>query len=269
MTRSFLLIAMFCTPLTAQAATLISDDAGMTVSDNGTITVWRVEPGGSDNVFLSSLYLRRAGESGESTLSSSLGLIEETQNSPDTLRRSYGGNGLDARVDYTLSGGVSGSRSSTFTRSVTLTNTTDTQTSFALFDYTDFDIRFDPLNQRDQATLIAPGVIETVSTSVPFAITTTVTPTPDAHQITDFLTAYFAFFIDQDGATILPSTPAIGEPFPIEPGDNAFAFEWGISLDAGESITISQTSTLAPIPLPASALLLLFGLAGFAAFRRR
>ena len=185
------------------------------------------------------------------------------------LRQRYGGNGLDAVVDYELAGGPEGSRSATLSRSVTLTNTADTLISLTLFDYTDLDIRFNPQNQLDQATLIASDVIETVSENSSIVITTTVSPTPDAHQITDFLTLYFAFFIDQDGATALPSTPALGEPFPVPAGDNAFAFEWGFDLAAGESVTVSQTSVLAPIPLPAPAALLLAGLGMFALLGRR
>ncbi|MEM8957711.1 MAG: calcium-binding protein [Pseudomonadota bacterium] len=269
MIRTLLLLALVAMPLAVPAATLTSGDSESTVSDDGLITVWRVEPDGSDNIFLSGLYLRRDGETSESSLAAALGLIEEIQDTPDMLRRRYGGNGLDAVVDYRLTGGPEGSRSAILSRSVTLTNTADTPISLTLFDYTDLDIRFNPQDQLDQATLIAPGVIETVSANSPIVITTTVTPTPDAHQITDFLTLYFAFFLDQDGPTALTDTPALGEPFPVPAGDNAFAFEWGFDLAAGESVTVSQTSVLAPVPLPAAAALLLSGLGAFAALRGR
>ena len=72
MIRVLPLIALLAMPLSVSVATLTSGDAELTVSENGIVTVWRVEPDGSDNVFLSGLYLRRDGETSESTLADSL-----------------------------------------------------------------------------------------------------------------------------------------------------------------------------------------------------
>lgn len=258
-----------CAPAAAGAATLTSGPSEVTVADDGTVTVWRVEEGGSDNVFLSAYYLRLAGDDGEATFPTIFGVPVVEQPSPDVLGLSFAGDPIEARLDYRLTDGPELGRT-TLERSATLTNTGTEIVEFVLFDYTDLDIRFDPLNQRDQATLVAPGVVETVSASVPVTIVSEVTPTPDQYLISDFLTLALAFLIESDGVTTLPNTPALGEAFPETPGDNAFAFGWEVSLAPGESFTAAQSSTLATaVPVPASLVLMLGGIGALALVRRR
>ncbi len=264
-----LLALVTLTPATAGAAVLTSGSSELTVQDSdGIVTVWRTEPGGSDNVFLSSYYLRLEGQNGEDSFQDAFGDPVVSQPSPDRLSLSYSSGAIEGRLDYAIFGDLQPGRS-TMQRSATITNLGTDILNFALFDYTDLDIRFDPTNQRDTAVLTQPGVIETTSASAPISIVTTVTPTPDQYQITDFLTLFLAFRADSDGATTLPNTPGLGEPFPTTPGDNAFAFGWEVSLAPGESFTASHSSTLTAIPLPATLPLLLTGLAGLAFARRR
>lgn len=266
---AFLLALITLTPARAGAVVLTSGSSELTIQDSsGIVTVWRTEPGGSDNVFLSSYYLRLDGQSGEGTFQDIFGDPVVSQPSPDRLSLSYGNGSIEGRLDYAIFGDLPSGRS-TMARSATIINRGTDPLNFTLFDYTDLDIRFDPTNQRDTAVLTQPGVIETNSASAPISIVTTVTPTPDQYQISDFITLYLAFFLDTDGATTLPNTPALGVPFPVPPGDNAFAFGWEVSLAPGESFTASHSSTLTAIPIPATALLMLTGLAALAFGRRR
>ena len=265
---AFLLALITVMPAAASAAVLTSGSSALTVNDNGIVTVWRTQPGGPDNVFLSSYYLRLDGQDGEETFQDQFGDPVVSQPSADRLSLSYSNGAIEGRLDYAIFGDLEPGRS-IMQRSATITNQGTETLNFTLFDYTDLDILFDPTNQRDTASLMEPGVIETNSASAPISIVSTVTPTPGQYQISDFLTLYFAFFIDNDGATTLPNTPGLGVPFPAEPGDNAFAFGWEVALAPGESFTATHSSVLTALPLPATLPLMMVGLAALALVRRR
>ena len=268
--RLTLLLALITVmPAAAGAAVLTSGSSELTIQDNdGTVTVWRTQPGGSDNIFLSSYYLRLEGQDGEGTFQDQFGDPVVSQPSEDRLSLSYSSGAIEGRLDYAIFGDLQPGRS-IMQRSATITNQGTETLNFTLFDYTDLDILFDPTNQRDTASLTEPGVIETNSASAPISIVSTVTPTPDQYQITDFLTLFFAFRADTDGATTLPNTPGLGAPFPAEPGDNAFAFGWEVALAPGESFTTTHSSVLTALPLPATLPLMMVGLAALALVRRR
>ena len=268
--RLTLLLALITVmPAAAGAAVLTSGSSELTIQDNdGTVTVWRTQPGGSDNIFLSSYYLRLDGQDGEETFQDQFGDPVVSQPSADRLSLSYSSGAIEGRLDYAIFGDLQPGRS-IMQRSATITNQGTETLNFTLFDYTDLDILFDPTNQRDTASLTEPGVIETNSASAPISIVSTVTPTPDQYQITDFLTLFFAFRADTDGATTLPNTPGLGVPFPAEPGDNAFAFGWEVALAPGESFTTTHSSVLTALPLPATLPLMMVGLAALALVRRR
>lgn len=272
MTIAAALAAALATGLAAAASaatfTLTDAAATATVTSRNGVTVWRTD-GGRDNVFISNWYLRRAGEDGELPLSEAIAFPTASQPAPGTLELSFDGAPLSAALRYDLIGGEPGSRRSTLRREATLTNAGDETLSLFLFDYTDFDIRFDQLDQRDQSVLEAPGVIRTRSASFPLEILTRVSPAPQQWEIADFFTLYTRFFIDLDGATTLPNTPAIGEPFPTPPGYNAFAFGWEFDLAPGARFTALHESTIAPIPAPAALPLLATGLFALRAAARR
>lgn len=256
-------------PLGAGAATFtLSDGAAQaTVSDRNGVTVWKTD-GGRDNIFFSNFYLRRAGDAGEQPLSAFIGEPTAAATA-NAVTLSFVGDTLSAVLETTLEGGAPGSSRSTLTRSLSLTNTGDVAQSLFLFDHVDFDIRFDQLAQADQSVQSAPGHVVTRSASFPLAITTRVTPAPQSWEITDFFTLYTRFFLDRDGPTTLPNTPALGVAFPTPPGDNAFAFGWAFDLAPGARFAVSNTSTIAPVPLPPAALLLAAGLAGLGIASRR
>lgn len=266
---TFLLGLITFMPVAAGAAVLTSGSSELTIQDStGIVTVWRTQPGGSDNVFLSSFYLRLDGQAGESTFQDTFGDPVVSQPSADRLSLSYSNGSIEGRLDYAIFGDLEPGQS-TMERSATITNLGTDVLNFTLFDYTDLDILFDPTNQRDTATLTEPGVIETRSASAPISVVTTVTPTPDQYELSDsFLPLYFAFFVDNDGATTLSNTPGVGVTFPATPEDTAFAFGWEVSLAPGESFTATHSSTLTAIPLPATLSLLMVGLAGLALARR-
>ncbi|WP_333835271.1 hypothetical protein [Rubrimonas sp.] len=256
-------------PLAVQAATfsLIDGAAEATVSDRNGVTVWRTD-GGRDNIFIGNYYVRRAGDSRELPLSEFIAEPSASQ-TLNAVSLSFRDDTLEATLDTALKGGAPGSSRSTLTRSLSLTNVGETTQSLFLFDYTDFDIRFDQLAQADQTVQSSPGRLVTRSGSFPLTIETVVTPEPQSWEIADFFTLYTRFFIDLDGPTTLPNTPALGAPFPVPAGDNAFAFGWAFDLAPGATFSVSNTSTIAPVPLPPAALLLIAGLVGLGMASRK
>ncbi|WP_310476265.1 PEPxxWA-CTERM sorting domain-containing protein [Sandarakinorhabdus sp.] len=161
----------------------------------------------------------------------------------------------------------------TLSKTVSFTNLSAAAIDFHLFDYTDFDIRFNALTQLDTARLVSPGRIITSSSSIPFSIDASAQVAADRYQISNFITPYFQFFIDQDGPTTLPNTPALGAEFPATPGDTAFAFQWSRMIAPGDSFTVGQVARYLPtssVPEPANWAYFIagFGLIGIAARRR-
>ena len=255
-------------PAISQAAVITDLGSEVTIDPFGNITVWRTEPDGSDNVFISSYYFRQEGAPQERLFIDAFGDPVVSQPSDNALSLAFSDSAFSATLDYSVTGGGVGSNTSTLRRSATLENISNEIVTFTLFDYTDFDILFNPTDQRDQSTLTEPGRIETLSASSILQIITQVTPVPDEYQITDFLTLLFAFRTD-DGVTTLDNTPAQGTPFPTPAGDNAFAFGWRVILEPGQSFTATQTSVLSPVPVPPAAPVFLLGLGGLAWARRK
>lgn len=257
--------------ISAQAAsfTLTDNNSEITVNDRNGITVWYVD-GSPDNVFISNYYYRIGATGNEFPFFDGLGTPTVTQPTDNQLEFTYTGTDIEAVVNYQLSGEDLGSNRSFINKSVTLTNLSPQNLDFHLFDYSDFDIKFNQLDQRDQAIALDFGTILLNSATKPLSILTQVSPTPSHYEIADFLTLYFKFFIDQDGATTLTNTPLLNVPFPIPPSDNAFAFQWNFNLNAGESRTFNSQFNYASVPEPSSVFSLIgLGILGGISLTRR
>ena len=248
------LVSLLAGSTGVQAASFIltSGNSEVEVSDRNGITVWFVE-GSPDNVFISNYYYRVGEVENESVF---LEGIDDTptvnQITTEQLQLTYTGTELEAEVNYSLEGGELGSNESLLSKSVTLTNLSSENQQINLFDYSDWDIKFNQLDQRDQAIALDPGTIILNSDTRPLSILTQLTPTPSRYEINDFFTLYSKFFLDNDGATTLSNTPPLNTPFPIPASDNAMAFQWEFTLLPGESYSITSTANYTPIPEPGS-----------------
>ncbi len=276
---TMLLLLAAGVPASAADYDLLDGNASARISDRNGATVWRVAPavespaGFSDNVFLSSYFIRVGGSGTEAPLLSALGTPVASAGS-NSLRLDFANDTLAATVEWSLTGACAGAALATLTKSVSFTNVGAADLDFHLFDYTDFDIRFNPLAQADRARLVGPGRIVTTSSTIPFSIDARADVAPDRYQISDFLTPYFQFFIDQDGPTTLSNTPAPGVGFPATPGDTAFVFQWDRIIAPGDSFSVRQVARYVPtsaVPEPATWAFMIagFGLVGAAARRRR
>ena len=263
------LLAVFVSfnlPVQAANFTLSDNNSEITVSDRNGVTVWYVE-GSPDNVFIANYYYRLGSTGNENNFLDGLGIPTVNQSTLNQLELTYGGSELQAVVNYSLQGGVVGSNQSLLRRSVTLTNLGGQALDFHLFDYSDFDIKFNQLNQRDQAIALEPQKIVINSATQPLSILAEVSPNNTNYQISDFFTLYNQFFIDSDGPTTLDNTPPLLTPFPVPPGDNALAFQWDFTLPAGASLTFSSSANYGPTVPEASSVLGLIGL-GLLGLRR-
>jgi hypothetical protein len=265
-------VAATCVAASAPAANygLSDGNSVATISDVNGATVWRIAQGGAapgsspDNVFISNFLFRIGSSSGERNIASGIGAPVLVSQSANTVSYAASNDILSARLDWSLTGFASDSGMSTLTKSVVFTNVSGGALDFHLFDYSDYDIRFNPAAQRDSARLASPGRVIINSASVPFSIDAQTSVAPDRYQIDGFFPLYQALFLDSDGATTLNNTPATGVRFPATPGDSAFAFQWSRTLAAGESFAVTQIARFVPtsaVPEPHSWALLISGFA--------
>jgi hypothetical protein len=257
-------------PALAANYTLSDGNSTATISDMNGATVWKIAQGGAtpanspDNVFISNYLFRVGSSSGERNVARGLGAPVLVSQSANTVSYAASNDILSARLDWSLTGFASDSGMSTLTKSVVFTNVSGGTLDFHLFDYSDYDIRFNPAAQRDSARLVSPGRVIINSASVPFSIDAQTSVAPDRYQIDGFFPLYQALFLDSDGATTLNNTPATGVRFPVTPGDSAFAFQWSRTLAAGESFAVTQIARFVPtsaVPEPHSWALLISGFA--------
>lgn len=257
-------------PAWAANYSLSDGNSVATISDVNGATVWRIAQNGAapaaspDNVFISNYLFRIGSSSGERSIASGIGAPVLVSQSPNAVSYAASNATLSARLDWSLKGFANDSGMSTLTKSVVFTNVSGGAIDFHLFDYSDYDIRFNPAAQRDSARLAAPGRVIIDSAGVPFSIDARTSVAPDRYQIDGFFPLYEALFLDSDGATTLNNTPAIGARFPSAPGDSAFAFQWSRTLGAGESFAVTQVARFVPtsaVPEPQSWALLLSGFA--------
>ena len=171
---------------------------------------------------------------------------------------------FDVSVSYFLSGGSSGSEQTNLSQTVKITNLTNSDLDFHLFQYADLNLNNSPL---DDAVMLASGLQNTaVQTDPGFLVSETVaTPGPTRFDVAN----------PGDLLSLL------GDGSPLALGnfsgslvnvDGAWAFEWDETIAAGQSFTISEATSISPgtpIPEPSTALLAIFGLTGLIAGSRR
>ncbi len=267
-------LVLACTSL-GQAApvtrsfTLSDGSSEVVVNPSNGVVVWQTD-GEPDNVFLLGHFLRAEGDSSDRRLRQFFGAAPEGAIGRNSATLSWRSETLAAELDIVLRGSLPGVGQSTLSRTLTLSNIGESPLSLVLFDYIDLDGVFDQFNQKDRTRLVAPGIVETINATRPdLLLRTTLSPTPDAWEIGNWLDLYFKFLFDRDGPTTLPSTPPIGAWFPAEGvGDQAAVFSWTLTLAPGESLSVVSISERI-IPEPAALSLLGLAVTGLVLTRRR
>lgn len=254
----------------ARAATILTDaNSRVTIDDRNGMTVWRINDT-ADNVFLSNYYLRLGSTGNEFALQTALGVPVVSTNGSNQVTLIYANASLRAVVEYALVGGPTGVFDSRVSSSATLTNLGTDPLDLHLFQYSDFDIRFDQASQLDRIRFLSPSSLEQYRSGTTSVLEASVGPDPSHYQASsNFFDFYSKFFVDQDGPTTLNDTPGIGTLFPEPASDSAFAFQWDRGLAAGDSFRVDSQFRLTAVPEPGSFTLAAIGLvAGIAVARR-
>ncbi len=238
-------------------------DANSTASfdtNSGQIS-WLVD--GIEQIFAQDFFFRRATDSREyrvDDVNLTLDGIFTSDTNPfsdtshDALAQLYSdGNGLQIETLFTLRGGTAGSSNADLAEQITIRNTSNASMSLSFFQFVDFDLGGD---FSDDAGQIVGGNTAQQADNDFSVAETVVTPAPTLFQMSNAVA--MSAFLNDNNIDNLDGTAAFA-------GDVGWAFQWDITLAAGEQFIISKDKSI--VPAPGSALLL--GAAGLFTARRR
>lgn len=230
-------------------------------SDQGQVD-WNVD--GVDHLFTQEFYLRRSTDTQEYRVDSvnfnNVGnFATDTNGFTDSRDDAFGslftdGNGLEIETLFTLRGNVAGSGSSSLAEIITLRNTSSSSMTLSFFQFVDFDLG-NTFND-DTGEIVNGNTAWQYDGSSSSLSETASTPAPDLFQMGNGVS--LRAMLADGSIDNLDGTDAFA-------GDVSWAFQWNITLAAGDSFLISKNKTLVPTP----GTMMLLGSAGFLASRRR
>lgn len=253
-------IALVAGPASAALFTLEDGDTVMNIdTTGGGVIDWYL--GGVDIMFQEGFWFRTGTDTREHALTGETITFEQASNTDahpgdDVLSVIYERAGVfAAEVRYSLQAGSG--RDSDLAEQVTIHNLTNDHLRFSLFEYTDFDIA-----GSIDTVAYKSGQDVFIQTDKSFAITrTAVVPRPDRWEI-GFYPSTLSKLEDDDIDNL---SNAIS---PLFNGDLTWAAQWNFNIGVGKSVTISKDKLVSPVPVPATALLMLGALSGLGAVRR-
>jgi hypothetical protein len=181
---------------------------------------------------------------------------------PEFLRACYSdpSTGAEVEVRMSLQGGAAGSNWSDIIEQIKITNTGTQAFIIHVFQYADFDLNGTPNDDVVEVTDPLYNFVVQDDGGVNYVAETIVGPKPNRYQA-DTAATLLALLGD-GSADDLNNTATAG------PGQNvAWALQWDLTVQAGKSVQISKDKML--MPEPATLALVVLGLAGTGALRRR
>lgn len=221
---------------------------------------WTVD--GVEHLYAQEFYFRRAGYNDEANIGS-LGIegiaVNDTNtftdDRDDSINTLYSdGQGLEIETLFTLRGGSDGSGVSSIAEQISITNTGTSTMFISFFQYVDFDLGGD--SSDDWGQILDGNIAQQFDDEFALA-ETVVTPQPTLFQMGDY--EDMSELWTNDVVDNLNGDDSYQ-------GDVAWAFQWDIELEAGDSFLISKNKTLG-VPTPGS--LALLASAGLISTRRR
>lgn len=180
---------------------------------------------------------------------------------PDTFTANYGKvNELEIEVSFKISGGTAGSGRSDIAEQISIMNHGSTALSMSFFQYCDFDLANDILD--DYVGVANPNAVVQADLLNNFVVTeTVVTPAPTTREVSTF--ALTLIKLDNN---VIDNLDGNGGPLDTPRVDYTWAFQWDIVIPAGSSFQISKDKNL--LPAPSAAAVLGLGLVGLKRRRR-
>jgi hypothetical protein len=241
---------------------LVLGDGNSTASFDNTTGQYSWIVDGEDQLYAQEFYFRLAGYNDEVNINT-LSLLGQaltdtntfTDDRYDSISTLWGdsASGLEIETTFTLRGGADGSGLSDLAEQISLTNNGNETIVISFFQYVDFDLGDD---SGDDFGMIVDGNIAQQADDDFYLSETVVTPAPHAFQMgsyTEMSDLWENGMIDD-----------LNGDSSYE-GDVAWAFQWNITLEVGESFLISKNKSIVPAP---GSLALLAG-AGLISTRRR
>jgi len=147
--------------------------------------------------------------------------------------------GMNVQLGFTLQGGSPGSLASDLAENLIMQNTSNAPITLHLFAYSDFDLADDFLS--DSVSLPATGTM--VQQGKGMTVTQNVqSPAPSYWEA-----SFYAITLDDLDST---NPVTLSDSFiPPDPGDQTFAFQWDVTLGAGQSVVINLTNSIRPTPI--------------------
>jgi PEP-CTERM motif len=254
----------------ADASNIILENGNSQVTINPTATAglqdWLVN---GTNQLNQEWFWYRTGSSGGQSSLNSLGLTNSAEYDTtgdslnDTAILTYGtSSSLQVQVVYSLVGGMTGSDNSDLGETIMVANNTKSTQTYHFFAYANFNLGD---STSDQTVDITGGNTATVK-GPGMEAQTVVGPMPSEFQAADSPTLL------NDVAS--SSTYQLNDVATAAAGDPEWAFEWDLTLTAGNSAVLSidhnlTQQTIAAVPEPAAGSLALLGFGSALLSRRR
>ncbi len=212
-------------------------------NDQGQIS-WIVD--GVEQLFDQQFYFRRSSDTreyvlGDGGLGNIGSFVTDTNPFRDDRDDAFGNlyadqSGLEIETVFTLRGGNAGSGRADLAESITIRNTGLQTISLSFFQYVDFDLGGDASD--DTGWIVNGNTVrqEDAEFSVAEVV---VTPAPMAWSVSDYPLLDDA--LNDDDIDNLDNNSHAD-------GDIAWAFQWNITLDAGDSFIISKDKSIVPAP---------------------
>jgi hypothetical protein len=142
--------------------------------------------------------------------------------------------GLSINLGFTLNGGASGSMASLVVESLVIQNTTNLPASLHVFGYADFDLA----GSAEGDTVSFPTTNSVLQEGKEMQVTESVQgPAPNYWEA-----SWYAVTLDQIESGSPPTL--LDELIPPKPGDQTFAYQWDVTLGAGQTFAVNLVNSI-------------------------